>query len=280
VDVLCGRARGLRGVSPDLTIAFAGRVPACYSRAVYDHPDAGGTMRHLRFLYLASLTALVALLATSTVDVIASETQSAEDRAYVVQRAKTAPIVDGVVDDPAWRDVDRQQLDRDMRSGAAWANTMDFSGEFRAVWRDGSVYVAIEFDDDSVVQDRDFVERSDRVIVGIGDIYADEHREYTVPIFEGQSVEDAAIPFVAWSYDGRICELSLDTDAMADRDRRELLINLSYVDVDLTGPDQEAGWVANGPTRSQPEYGTFRFQRGVSSDGLLETSWGRMKTLY
>ena len=237
-------------------------------------------MRHLRFLCLTSLTVLLAALATATVDVVASETQSAEDRAYVVRRARTAPIVDGVIDDPAWKDVDRQSLDRDMRSGASWANAIDFSGEFRAVWREGSIYVAMEFDDDSVVPNRELAERSDRVVIAIGDVFADEHFTYTVPVFEGQSIEDAAVPFATWSYDGRVCEFSLDTDAMTDGEGRELSINLSYVDVDLDGPDQEAGWVADSPTRSQPEYGVFRFQRGVTSDGLLETSWGRMKTLY
>jgi hypothetical protein len=167
-----------------------------------------------------------------------------------------------------------------MASAASWANTLDFSGEFAAVWRAGSVYVLFEFDDDSVVTDRDFVERSDRLIITIGDPYSDEQLVYTVPLFEGQSLEDPSVPFATWSYDGRVCEFSLDTDAMEGRDSRELLINFSYVDVDPAGPDQEIGWAPDSPTGSRPQYGTFRFQPPVSSDGLLETSWGRMKSLY
>jgi hypothetical protein len=237
-------------------------------------------MRAQRFLCLALVALVVAAFATANVRVSASETQSAEDRAYVVRRARTAPIVDGVVDDPAWKGVDRQQLDRDMASGASWANTLDFRGEFRAVWRAGSVYVALEFEDDSVVTDRDFVQRSDRLLITIGDPYSDEQLVYTLPLFEGQSLEDPSVPFATWSYDGRVCELSLDTDAMEEGETAELLINFSYVDVDVAGPDQQIGWTPDSPNRSQPQYGTFRFQSGISSDGLLETSWGRMKSLY
>ncbi len=237
-------------------------------------------MRAQRFLSVAFVALVAAAFATVNMRVSASETQSAEDRAYVVRRARTAPIVDGVVDDPAWEGVERQQLDRDMASGASWANTLDFSGEFRAVWRAGSVYVALEFDDDSVVTDRDFVERSDRLIITLGDPYSDEQLVYTVPLFEGQSLEDPSVPFATWSYDGGVCEFSLDTDAMAEGETRELLINFAYVDVDMAGPDQQIGWTPDSPTRSQPQYGTFRFQSGISSDGLLETSWGRMKSLY
>lgn len=237
-------------------------------------------MRGTRFLSIVVVALLLAASATVTVEVEAAETQSAEERAYSVARARTAPIVDGVVDDPAWDDVNRQLLDRDIKSGATWANTIDFSGEFRAVWREGSLYVAMEFEDDYVVSDPDFVERSDRVVLRVGDAYSGVLRTYTVPVHEGQSLEDPSVPFATWSYDGRVCEFSVDTDAMGDDASRELLLNLSYVDVDQSGPDQEIAWVANSPTRSQPQYGTFRFQRGLSADGLQGTSWGRMKSLY
>ena len=237
-------------------------------------------MRTLRFLCVATLIAAVAASVAVTLEVAASETQSAEERVYSVRRARTAPIIDGVVDDPAWEGVTVQVLDRDMKSGASWANAMDFAGEFRAVWREGSLYVAMEFEDDYVATDHDFFERSDRVVLRVRDAFSGEHRTYTVPVHAGQSLEDPSVPFATWSNDGRVCEFSVDTDAMGDGASRELSLNLSYVDVDQSGPDQEISWIADSPTRSQPQYGTFRFQRGLSADGLRGTSWGRMKSLY
>ena len=179
-------------------------------------------MRTLRFLCVGTLIAAVAASVAVTLEVAASETQSAEERVYAVRRARTAPIIDGVVDDPAWEGVTVQVLDRDMKSGASWANAMDFAGEFRAVWREGSLYVAMEFEDDYVATDRDFFERSDRVVLRVGDAFSGEHRTYTVPVHEVQSLEDPSVPFATWSYDGRVCEFSVDTGHAIGEEERWL----------------------------------------------------------
>jgi hypothetical protein len=209
----------------------------------------------------------------------ASETSATVILSYAVEHVQTAPIVDGVLDDPAWQELEPQRFDWEVDSALTWAQSAEFDGSFRAVWRDGTVYIALRLDDDELMSIPSAPTESDRVELYIESRPALGVQLLTVPVFEVSSLEDDDSPFVAWSADGSVCEMSLESESMY-ADRRELGINLIFVDVDPEQPSRRIGWVPQGPNALKPQLGTFRFADNLSVDAKLVTSWGNLKTLY
>ena len=231
--------------------------------------------------WLGRCLALVSVWALSWAPVaaFASETKATIVPDYMVVRAQSAPIVDGVLDDPAWEGLTLERLEWEVDAATTWTQTLEFDGAFRAVWRDGVLYVALRLDDDDVVALPYSPEESDRLQIFVEDRASNQARVYTVPVLEGNSREDPYVPFAAWSGDGSVCELSLDTEAMYT-DRPEMRVNLVYVDADSDEMPRRIGWVPQGPGAIEPQWGTLRFEIDLTSDAKLVTSWGKMKTLY
>ena len=209
----------------------------------------------------------------------ASETNSAVLLSYTVEHASTAPIVDGVLDDPAWDDLLSERLDWEVGLAITWLQSADFDGSFKATWRDGTLYIGFRFQDDDVRALPSVPADSDQLIIQIDGRNLDEVLSYTVPTYEGSSLEDPGAPFVAWSPDATVCELSIETEAMYS-DRREARINIIYADSDTNEQIQHIGWVPQGPGAIEPQLGSFIFANNLNTDAKLVTSWGKMKTLY
>ena len=240
-----------------------------YSDLVYS-----GALKGRRTLALTiALFFLVAFVATG------GEPKSTVPPVYSVTRAKAAPIIDGVLDDPAWEDVPAEPLEWVVDAAITWNDPNDFEGSFKAVWREGTLYVALMMQDDGLVINPDEPTRSDRMEFYITTEYGDSGHRYTVPLLETSSLEDANIPFAAWSSDARVCEFSIETEVMY-RENPELLINFYYVDVDPGDPDVRIGWVPHSGYSTEPQYGTLRFRRRLGPDAHLVTTWGNVKTLY
>jgi hypothetical protein len=235
-----------------------------------------GDLRRRRLLIGLANVALV----LASVDVaLPSETKSNEPPSYPVGRAKAAPIVDGRLDDPVWDGVRQERLAWDVDAATPWGESADTQATFRAVWREGRVYMALAIGDDRLDANPRKPDLSDRLEIYLMRPYAPPHRRYTVPVRETGSVEDANVPFAAWRADGKACEFSLETTAMYDR-VPELRFNIYYADVDGGRPRRRIGWVPQAEGSRNPQFGTLLFGPRLGAQGKLETTWGKVKTLY
>ncbi|MBM3215274.1 hypothetical protein FJZ36_10215 [Candidatus Poribacteria bacterium] len=225
------------------------------------------------------LISLVVLATASTMVASASETQSAAQPTYLVGRSRSAPIVDGMLDDPVWSKAREQRLDYDVDTGAQWVDSRDADASFRAVWRDGRLYVALRIEDDELRLDPRRPEFSDRLEVYERTSATQPISRYTIPVHSTGSVEDPDVPFVVWSRDGKGVEFSLDTNAMY-QSLKELSLNITYVDVDARGVQSRIGWVPDSPSRRGAQLGVLSFDDGIGPRAKLGTTWGKVKALY
>lgn len=203
----------------------------------------------------------------------ASETEWA----YAAFKGKSAPIVDGSLDDPSWEEIESEPLQRDFENGALREGDADFEATFKAVWRDGSLYVAVEIRDDQRISNPSEPTLSDRFVLEIPQSDGQAKR-FLAPLYQIEAVDNPKTFFGEWSSDGRALEFSLETNAMFSADAL-LRLNMYYIDVDADEPDRTVGW-ANPLASGDPQYGAIHFQRGSASANTLETTWGGVKTLY
>lgn len=94
----------------------------------------------LRPLHLA-LTALISLSISS------------HTFAYDAPKAKKAPVIDGVADDPAWANAPWRPMDK-LSAGKLPESPQDFSGQFKVVWTPQRVYILAEITDDILMDAR------------------------------------------------------------------------------------------------------------------------------
>ncbi len=196
---------------------------------------------------------------------------------YAAFKGKSAPIVDGSLDDPSWEEVESEPLQRDFENGSLREGDADFEAEFKAVWRDGSLYVAVKIRDDQRISNQSEPMQSDRFILEMPQSDG-QRKRFLAPLFQMQAVDNPATFFGEWSVDGSALEFSLETNAMFSADAL-MRLNMYYIDVDAGEPDRTIGW-ANPLASGDPQFGTILFQRGPISANTLTTTWGGVKTLY
>jgi len=207
-----------------------------------------------------------------------AEPEAASSPTYRVERAKAAPIVDGMLDDPAWTKITPQRLEWDVDALAPWTDTRNFDGSFRALWRDGRLYIAFAFEDNDLEVAERRPDLSDRLELFLRHSYTQPVTHLTIPVRSRGSLENPDVPFVAWRPDGKACEMSLETTAMY-QSNRELAFNLYFVDVDGGSLRQRVGWVPLSASR-KTQLGVLAFDEGVGPRAKLGTTWGKVKTLY
>lgn len=208
-----------------------------------------------------------------------AETKSSEPATYTVVRASVAPIVDGMTDDRAWTNAKEGRLEWNVDTATPWTDNRDFQGTFRAVWREGQIYVRMTFTDNRFEMDTQRPELSDRIKIFLPKNPAPQYQSYTVPLRGIGSLEDPAVPFIAWASDGKSCEFSIESNAMAQRGNVQL-INFYYEDVDDKRLRHRIGWVPASPGGRDPQYGVFSFEGGADPRSKRQTTWGRIKSLY
>ena len=121
-------------------------------------------------------------------------------------------MVDGFLDDPAWDDAISAALDHDMKQDRRWEESSDFKGTFAAVWRNTSLYVAVELTDDQIETANEKLAMQDRL-----EIYLDiEHSgkqsdlyRYTIPVGRDITLADSQRLQANWANAGAICRIEL-----------------------------------------------------------------------
>ena len=201
-----------------------------------------------------------------------------EEDVYDAQRVQSAPIVDGALDDPVWEEIPEQPLERDLDTGSPHIGGADFEASFKAVWRPGTLYIALAIQDNQRIGNDSSPLESDRIVIETP-LPNGEIQTFTAPIPRADPIQDNPEGYFAlWSADGTALEISIETNAMF-ADEPELRLNLFYIDVDPGEPTQRIGWVSRGPSGDR-QYGALRFRSSAAVDSSLHTTWGGVKSLY
>ncbi|GIX07894.1 MAG: hypothetical protein KatS3mg115_2297 [Candidatus Poribacteria bacterium] len=236
-------------------------------------------MAGVRQIARGVLTGLCAVALVLSGTALGSEPEATPPPVYPVKRVSRAPLLDGILDDPAWEEVSFGVLEWNVDDGTLWTDVTDTEVRFKAVWREDALYLALLIDDDERFVDSEQPERSDRVVLYVTEYFGDAvGRWYTIPLFQSASLEDPDAPFVVWGQEGRTCEIRLDVEAMY-AEPPEMGLNLFYMDADTGQPETRLGWVAPSTPYETPQ-GIFRFFQRLDPSTTLMTTWGRMKSLY
>ena len=202
---------------------------------------------------------------------------------YNAELVSVAPIVDGYLDDPVWKDALPGKLEQEIADGYKWRESDDFSGMFKAVWRGGSLYVAIKIQDDQFEKylSKPFTE--DQLVLHIDELHyqrkSDLHR-YEIPVGVESGALKAPLTSVAWANDGQTCELSFRLGDIA-RKNNTIGFSIAYFDVDSGHLQNKIAWGPEGYTEQNDMLPDLVFTAKVNPDAQQKLiRWGQIKRLY
>lgn len=195
----------------------------------------------------------------------------------------TAPIVDGRFDDPAWEGVARGKIEQEIGENRRWRESSDFAGEFAAVWRNGSLYVAIKITDDSLETHQAKLSRQDRLVIYIDPDHSGHKSElyrHVLPIGEKTPFLKPPLRLVAWSNNGQTCELSFNLGHIPNKGER-IGFGIFYYDVDGSRMHHQLAWGPAGYTDQEDRLPDLVFTaqlKPVANQKAVR--WGEIKSLY
>ena len=195
----------------------------------------------------------------------------------------TAPIVDGRFDDPAWEGVARGKIEQEIGENQRWRESSDFAGEFAAVWRNGSLYVAIKITDDSLETHQAKLSRQDRLVIYIDPDHSGHKSDlsrHVLPIGEKTPFLKPPLRLVAWSNNGQTCELSFNLGHIPKKGER-IGFGIFYYDVDGSRMHHQLAWGPAGYTDQEDRLPDLVFTaqlKPVANQKAVR--WGEIKSLY
>lgn len=195
----------------------------------------------------------------------------------------TAPIVDGRFDDPAWEGVARGKIEQEIGENHRWRESSDFAGEFAAVWRNGSLYVAIKITDDSLETHQAKLSRQDRLVIYIDPDHSGHKSDlyrHVLPIGEKTPFLKPPLRLVAWGNNGQTCELSFNLGHIPKKGER-IGFGIFYYDVDGSRMHHQLAWGPAGYTDQEDRLPDLVFTaqlKPVANQKAVR--WGEIKSLY
>lgn len=214
-----------------------------------------------------------------------TDAETGEKLSYKVKLVEVAPIVDGILDDPAWRNVRSNRLKWETFENISWEARGDFDAKFYAVWRDSNLYLAIRFKDDKVeqkVSESTEYDRFDLYFDLRNNGYKSKRWQYTIPVNENQSVQNPTNPSIFWNLQRGICELSFNLGRIPQKGQT-IGFGIYYNDVDSGHLENQIGWAPDGGVLAgeNGHLGEFIFDLEIKPTGnKVVTQWGKIKTLF
>ena len=203
---------------------------------------------------------------------------------YQAMRVSVAPVVDGHLDDPAWKSATPQKLEWDFTDNRLWRPSADFSGVFAGVWFDGFLYLAFEFADDQLRVKNNTITQQDRL-----EIYIDPERNgyktnqtrYIIPVGHAGNQPPSPLILATWASNLKSVELSFNLRRIPKKGQK---INFGFHYVDVDGGQQSnrrLGWAPKGGFEDGNKLADLTF--AVTLKPTLNQKamrWGRIKSLY
>jgi len=239
-------------------------------------------MKFIKFFFLGGILSLTIInLAFSSIEI---ETDG--KLSYEVELVQVAPIVDGILDDPAWRNANYAKLEWETSENIFWNSKGDFDAQFSAVWRDSNLYLAIRFRDDIIKQRISESMEYDRFELYFdleNSGYMNKRCQYTIPVNDNNSRQDPNNPSVIWNLRKGICELSFNLGEIP-RKGKIIGFGIYYKDVDFGElVENQIGWAPKeGILPGEEEkLGEFLFDSDIKpANNKIVTQWGKIKTLF
>ncbi len=230
-----------------------------------------------------SFCILIILIAASYGSARIIDPQTGAEFKYKAKLVEVAPVVDGFLDDPAWEDATSAVLDHDVKKDRRWAESSDFKGTFAAVWRNASLYIAVELTDDQIETAHEKLTLQDRL-----EIYLDvEHSgqqsdlyRYTLPVGKDIVLADSQRMLVTWGNAGQSVELSFDL-GLTPKKEETISFGIYYYDMDGNRLNHQLRWGPVGQTEPEDALADLVFTANIKLDANQKAiQWGRIKKLY
>lgn len=230
-----------------------------------------------------SFCALIILIAASYSSARIIDPKTGAEFKYKAKLAEVAPVVDGFLDDPAWDDAISAALDHEVKQDRRWEESSDFKGTFAAVWRNASLYVAVELTDDQIETAHEKLALQDRL-----EIYLDiEHSgnqsdlyRYTIPVGKDITLADSQRLQANWGNAEQSVELSFDLGRIP-RKEDTISFGIYYYDVDGDRLNHQFRWGPIGQTEPADALADLVFTANIKlNPNQKAIQWGRIKQLY
>ena len=230
-----------------------------------------------------SFCILIILIAASYSSAGIIDPKTGAEFKYKAKLAEVAPVVDGFLDDPAWDDAISAALDHDIKQDRRWEESSDFKGTFAAVWRNTSLYVAVELTDDQIETANEKLAMQDRL-----EIYLDiEHSgkqsdlyRYTIPVGRDITLADSQRLQANWGNAGQSVELIFDL-GHTPRKEDTISFGIYYYDVDGDRLNHQFRWGPTGQTEPADALADLVFTANIKLNANQKAiQWGRIKQLY
>ena len=82
---------------------------------------------------------------------------------YKVERVSIAPVIDGYLDDPAWKRAKLERLQWDCEKKQIWNQKDNFEGLFASVWHNDALYLAVRLEDNYFTTKQKDILKRDRL---------------------------------------------------------------------------------------------------------------------
>jgi len=210
--------------------------------------------------------------------------ETGEPFVYKAQLAEVAPVVDGVLDDPAWEEREIAKMEWESLKILPWENLQDFEGQFAAVWKNNTLYIAVQIKDDQIMIDPKLKDKDSlEVYVDVENynVRSDLYRNTIVVKEDKVRRQSFWEPFVAWDNKGQTCEISFYLGNVPQKGVT-IGFGIYYNDVDNGRKENQIGWTPERhPPGSKEQLADLVFVNGTkSANKKLGTTWGNIKTLY
>ena len=230
-----------------------------------------------------SFSALIILIIASHGSARITDPATGAEFRYKAKLVEVAPVVDGFLDDPAWGDAISAALDHNVEEDQRWDESSDFKGTFAAVWRNASLYIAIELTDDQIETAHEKLSLQDRLEIyldiGHSGQQSDLHR-HTLPVGNDIMVTGNQGLLVNWGNGGQSVELSFDL-MQTPKKEDTISFGIYYYDVDDDRLNHKFRWGPTGQTEPEDALADMVFTANIKLNANQKAiQWGRIKQLY
>lgn len=200
---------------------------------------------------------------------------------YQAEKVNISPIVDGMLDEPAWQDVEKAALEWDILKDQQWKDAKDFKGSFAALWKGNKLYVALWLEDDHIDTSSKVPLEADSIELYIDQKpYAGEIERYIIISGQKRAVKEPKNLTATWSGDGRNVEFVVELGT-APKIGETIGFDIYYNDAETSHREDQIGWTPGDNAKDGANLGELVFVESKRvREKRLSTTWGSIKTLY
>ena len=230
-----------------------------------------------------SFCILIILIAANYCSARIIDPKTGAEFRYKAKLVEIAPVIDGFLDDPAWDDAISAALDHDVKEDRRWQESSDFKATFAAVWRNASLYIAVELTDDQIETAHEKLNLQDRLEIYIDTGHSGQQSDlyrHILPV--GQDIMGAGNQglSVNWGNGGQSVELSFDL-MQTPKKEDTISFGIYYYDVDDDRLNHKLRWGPAGQSEPQDALADLVFTANIKLNANQKAiQWGRIKQLY